>query len=455
MRATLNDTGFVADDSRRPSNRVSAIEQAALVIFLGSCMLLPLERGFTNLKILGVLLPSSWLIVLGAIMATFLVARRSQAVMKSDLFMRLQIGLFVGLLASAFYSPVSESFRTSVRLSIQYLSIWIGGFYVIRVFVREHGVHSVARSACIVGCFAAAVGVIEFVVNMPVGPYRMWAEDYLTQRMLEQAIIEDGGDIRARAGGTLGNPIIYSTLMSGILLVALKYVKGWLCWVTVWVSLLSCLLTFSRTSLLMLALIAAGYLTSIPLKSRIISVGVILGAGFLSFFTLGVVRPELMEDAIDLWSQRLGFAVGIAAEGAREGVDSRMFLVGHAIDRIASGPVENWIYGNGAQSGMALSQDSISGLATLDNSYITFLYENGLIGFGLFLGAFSIPLRLAFRRKDYFVVIGLLTYLSTGLSYVFHFYLTANIPFMIFIAAALDQDTEVRPGIRSDSKSGS
>lgn len=407
----------------------------SLILFHVGCMLLPLERGFPNITIGSLMLPSGVILIGASCIMPLAKTGMFRVPRRVNMYMIAQLGMVLSLVLGALITPVPGARLSSLRIALYYAATWIVAYQLLYCAISTYGREPVFRIACQVGIIAGIVGILEGLSHSSFGPYLVWSERYSLSWRGEDVADFDALDRLIRAGGTLGNPIVYSTMMVGVLGIAFFLDHGPLRSITIATSLLSAVFSCSRTSILMLAVVALGHAVTSRGRNRVMPFLWIVGGAAAGMLGLFLFKRGEFADLIEHWLQRLGVVDGVAAEGAHEGLDARKYLVEVAFSIIADSGPRAWIFGAGAQAGTLLSQEAFQGLLTLDNAFATVLYENGFLGMACFAAAFVgslLPIRSMMSGS---LAFGVISCIAVGISFVFYMYLTCNVPCMLFLAA--------------------
>lgn len=200
-----------------------------------------------------------------------------------------------------------------------------------------------------------------------------------------------------RAAATFGQPILYGMFAGFMLIVALRLrPRGWLLLAAV--NTVGLVLAGARGSWLALAVVgvvvAARSLASDRATWSVSPSVVVAGCGIVVVAAgLGVVVPTTYSHvAAAVQSRFTGEARSVSAQ-------SRIDRVGIATDQLDGGGPAQWLVGFGPQSAAVFfGQTAIHdrGTAVFDNTYLTILFEYGLLG----LLAVAFALWLALRRGD-------------------------------------------------------
>ncbi len=406
----------------------SPFDLVMFTLLCGMCMLLPLERGFPNFTLGPIQMPFGLMGVGAAWIYCAVLARLIRPEFLFTRFSLLQTCMVVVLVIAAFRGEVKSSLLSTLRIAAMYGATWIGLHGILTGLTNRYGPEKVGRVICAVGCVAALVGIVEAIVGRNIGPYATWQENYLyviSNRSMDD-LLESSGQEARRADGTVGNPIVYSCLMVGCAVLAMALRAGWLRIVSILLMGVAALLTVSRTTFLMGALVFA-FTVLTGRRTGALRVVMVAAAGMaIAAVAMYIVVPEKATLFSDLFLQRFGLRVGVTADTAFTGLEARMDVVRRAFEILGSADGTEWLLGHGALSGMSLGLSTVSGLGTLDNAYVNLLFENGLLGLGVFLASFVVLIPGGWRKVNIRHV-GVLAFLFAGTSFVFYSYLTQNL----------------------------
>ncbi len=416
-------------------SRWRLLDLGILIGLCAMCMLLPLERGFPSVSVGSILVPVQ-LVIVPAVFAY--AAGISRLVSPETVFTGLplyQIGLVLVLTLAALRTADGTTVLSSMRVTALHMCTWVLLPPVILGYVRRYGVDRVSTVFACIGCIAALVGLGETLGGYTLPIYVEWQDNHLRNTLRTVDLDVDEASLMAvrRASGTLGNPIVYSSLMVGVAVVACGVRTPWLRNSVIGFTLLAALSTVSRTTFLMGGLLLAGWVL-LTRRGKVFTVSSAVAIlGVLGFGAISLAAPDRADDLVDLWMQRFGLREGTSAENALYGIEARIDVIRRVWNGLGEGGGIDWLVGRGAYSGSLLGLTTVDGLATLDNAYLSLLYENGLLGLAFFLASFLILIPRQRGQVSIFHF-GLVAYLFSGLTFVFYVYMTQNIACVALIA---------------------
>jgi hypothetical protein len=301
------------------------------------------------------------------------------------------------------------------------MTAFVLNFIVLSWIFERGGRRLFVLVLCWVAVTAAALGVAEGLFSYRPPVFVDWFSNYQYELGTEAIGVGEG----YRVNGTLGNAIVYAMAMILCIPFAAEIRSKW-----------------ARIGVILLLVVAAAYTISKVVALAVLPVCIwalwrlkarrfILWGGFLTLLALGSqLAPGAGQRVLETllfsrWSARLSdprtaaYSLGVRAEMAGSvfsgATDPGSFLIGH-----------------GLLSESRVSREFIPELGTLDNTYLTFYYETGLVGLLAYLYAFVGPLwdlrHLAKRSLHYWAVVSLL---MGSVSFVSYHYYTFN-----FVAAA-------------------
>jgi hypothetical protein len=400
------------------------------IILAGCSMLFPLERGFPLFGVGPFKVPVFVLLCIAGVFY-LLIKNRLQPNVLATGFICFQSLVTLSLLLSCFVSLNPDAFFSSVRLALQYGCTWVLLYIILVTILPLIGLEKFVKIICIIGSLAGAVGLVEAALGQPFGPYFSWAENYLSASLSDNnvAILLQTQSLGlGRIGGTLGNPIIFSSMLIAVLVLAIMHASNGIKIMTVVFVTPAILLAFSRTTILM----ALTFAVVLVIRSS----GKLAHTGFVLLVTLLISSALLFlilpyfPDVQDLWLQRLGFRQGVQRDEAYAGSEARLDLLTLTWEEMEQATPSEWAFGHGAQSSSLLTARYFEKLTTIDNAYATLLYENGLFGLLSFLAAF-----FCYLKRNTLRSLNVLPLLVAGFVFVFYAYFTLNFAFMALMVA--------------------
>jgi len=396
-----------------------------LLFFFTFChYMLPLERGFDYIDLGDHPLPIAVVISMFVFGTMLLLSNGKVLRYCYDDFGRWQCLLSFIIVLSALHSDIPLA---SFSLAVRYFTIWVLNYASIRYIMESKSRETLVHMICFMAGLAAMVGIMEglFSVRLPI--YQHWVESYYGAHA-NLANIQDF----KRCTGTLGHPHIFSTA----LLLTLPFV--WqlrprllqipLCGMI----LIASLLTVSRSVIVFLCVLSLGYF--IVSKSKVfLAVGVV----FLSVVMLTTLSDtDLVKSSpqLLLWAQRLNLVEGTEGTNASQSESGRLGMWTTAMSEFVGEGVVSQLFGGGMMSSVDVAEEGTNN-NTLDNTYITILYEQGIFGLLLFCFIFGALLwklrRFATSSLHVCSIFGLL---MVGQTFVLIYYSTFNFVALASIA---------------------
>lgn len=389
-------------------------------------MLLPIERGFPGVKLLNYSLA---LPVVTSLLVSILLVYTSKGKFLKSLNSKHCVAqlIFAGILALGSFN--SENSLRALQIALSYFSTFVLN-YLVLVYLFEHGARQLfINTICVIAALAAVVGILEgyFQIRLPF---------YDAINTLYRAQKEYGAEdfSTVRIGGTLGNPIIYGTMLMFVIPFASELR------IKVFRYLLVCLLVaamlpaVSRTPMLLLGtLLIGGYITVGHVKGfSLVNFGMmtVLCAGFL-MSGWGTAENIILAP----WVERLS-GTGNWGYSAAQNVEMRQSMAQAILSGTAGGesPVQ-FIFGHSVLSTNTLGRELSGAVDTVDNTYLSVFYELGLLGiiFYVYLWC-SFIWRMRSKATvslHFYSVVGLLL---IGVSFVTISYMTFNFVIVASIA---------------------
>ena len=400
----------------RPPMGAATVLGGALVAFY---VMLPLDRGFPRLQVLGHPLSSA--------VAATLVVFALLAVLSRGRILQHLTGPYCLLQTLYFVILVEASLRSDMPLAALHVSLMYYCTFVLNyvILLEAAGAGQVSRLGRIVAAIAAAAAAIAVLqglagVRMPM--YERWFESYY------QTGTRHLSAVGVRGLGTLNQPLIFAAAMALALPYMLSF-RNVLVRVLAYSLLFgAAALTASRTFLLGAAAFCVGAVVLFRWRTlwAVGLLGVALGAGiaFLGGWTRATNDPR-----VRYLGARLGLVESPEGDLAAGNIRLRQAALARGVREVATtwGPVD-WILGEGQLSSSRLGEAVSSEFRTVDNAFFGVFYEKGLIGLALFLWAFLALVRSTYpsarRTLHWYSVFALF---GIGVSFNFDAYSTFNI----------------------------
>lgn len=439
----MNPTSGPGPDVRMASWLDARILVGCLIAFY---VLLPIDRGFPTISIVGRPLNAS--IAATSFVLILLIVQTRGAVLwyLSEPYCILQSLYSCALLIGALRAP---STPVALHWSALYYSTFVLNYIILRHVTRLHGTVWLSNVVVGLGFVAATVGILQSVGLTPLPLYDAWYESYFSRPPQDYTLAT------SRATGTMSNPILYGLLMVLVVPYALELKNRPIRAVALFTLMFAAALSGSRTAVLIVAVFAAG--TFVVYRWRAVQalpavgVGVVLLVASFTWLT-----PKGQSSRIDLLAERFAFMVDPAgaattastvlvptpdvaragasgeagvtetpAEGSVDGgpdvesmrtelapldtrgrteayaalgVSLRRQVVVEVVREMVDewGPTA-WAIGRGTYTVGLVATRIQPWYNTVDNVFVGVLYERGLTGLVLFVGAFLAFLVVARR----------------------------------------------------------
>jgi hypothetical protein len=381
-----------------------------LVGFLiGFYVLLPLDRGFPAVPLFG--RPLNPAIAATLIVFCVLLVRSRGAILSylREPYCVIQSAYFCLLIASALRAPSPLS---PLHWSVLYYCTFVLNYVIFRHITRLHGTHWLSAVVAALGVAAAGVAIVQGVFGIPLPMYDGWFENYFKRPPEDYALAT------ARAAGTMNNPILFSLLMAMVIPYAfdLKRSARALALFTI---MFAAGLSGSRTAVVVVAVFAAGAVFVYRRRAIRALPSVGLGLAVLAL-SLGWLTPAGQGSRANFLVERSGLttasrtaltaapgtgsnaaselpATGPTPKGVSEaevsavlGISLRQGALSEGIREMTQEwGVLTWIFGRGAFTVAAVGQRIRPWYNTVDNVFLSVVYERGLSGLILFVGAFA------------------------------------------------------------------
>ncbi len=311
----------------------------------------------------------------------------------------------------------------AVATTLYYGSTFIVMYLIIYHAIVVCGTKLPTAIIAYTGIAAAIVGISEKLLNYKLPLYTYYESAFSN--------IMGYGEYTKweRASGTLGNPIIYAaalTFTMPFIYMHFRFVKRV---VFNSIILIAISLTLSRSALMALAVLICGifvmerkrHLFIIPLSLLAVLIGVyVLYSN--EYFYKQIIEP---------WRDRVG---NYADDASYMNYKIRLDLMSAAWEQSNLGGKEMLI-GFGTGKSAILAENTTGASPTLDNTYITVLYELGYVGLCLFvliwMHVLYINRTLAFKSIHYYSIIG---WIMLGFGFTHIYYATCNVGIIASIA---------------------
>ena len=377
-------------------------------------LLLPVERGFPPLRILGV--PFAINVVV-SLFALALVSVAGRNVLVSHL--RNPYTVCQALLVAVLVIGAARSNRlsTSLAMALLYFSTFVANYITCHHIVRSEGSQRVAAVLGTVGLVAATVGIIEWTLSEPLWFYEQFADVPSAARIVP--------GLAYRVWGTLGNPIVYSTALLGTLPFLVRQ-KRMATMVSVGLCVVAAGATLSRTAILIGAVSALVLLTRVK-RARIVVLGGV--ACFVLLLAASMGQVSSLNEESELVRRITG-----DDRAATQNIETRLEAMRTLQASLLEGTVLQLLVGNGLRSSGDLVETDIRDSDTMDNTYLTLLYEIGIPGLLLYLVPLLWVLSTPCDRSMRFHKAAVVGWLAAGLSFTSLYYGSCNFPAVVSMA---------------------
>ena len=360
-------------------------------------VMLPLDRGFPTIPILGHPL-SPAIAATMSVFVLFVIRSRGQVLQYlRDPYAIGQTAYSVVLVVSALRATAPLA---ALHWATLYISTFVLNYAVIRHVLAGRAVTWFTVLVVIAALGAASVGIAQSVVGLQLPAYDAWFENYF-RRPPENAALST-----VRASGTMSNPILYCMLMLLAVPYALSIKAVAIRAVALWVILFAAGLSGSRTAVPVLMVFVAGAIAvwrwrvvrawpaiAAGLALLVWSVGWLVQPGQTSraaFLTERSVVPLVSPaDATAPGAAPIPTPKSLAVQSGELGITLRIGAVTEAFREVSRNwTLVTWIVGRGALTSAEIGQRLQPWYNTVDNVFISVLYERGLLGLTLFISAF-------------------------------------------------------------------
>jgi hypothetical protein len=193
-----------------------------------------------------------------------------------------------------------------------------------------------------------------------------------------------------RVAGTMNNPILYAVLMVLVIPYALDLRRWWSRVVVVLLVLLAAGLSGSRTAAVGVAFVVGGM--AVYRRRWLRAVPAACLAGVVLVVALGGVAASDEPSRLGFILERtgLGPGAGAIASAASLGITLRAEVLLEGLREIwDEWGLATWLVGRGYFSSAEVGQRFYSYYFAVDNVYLSVLYERGLLGWLVFVGAYA------------------------------------------------------------------
>ena len=454
----------------RPATLTAAELTLAILVaaLIGCYVLLPLDRGFPTVPLLGRPLNSAIAATLAVLGVMVFQSRGAVLSYLREPYCLLQSGYCLLLVASALraHGPLS-----ALHSSFLYYCTFVLNYVILRQITAIHGTRWLSAVVVTMGVAAAAVGIGQGALGIPLPAYDAWFEDYFSVPAENYALPT------ARVAGTMSNPILYGFLLALLIPYAIDLKRLVNRGVVLYTALFAAGLSGSRTAVLAVAVFACGAL--IVHRWRAVRALPVVAFGLvLLFWSFAALTAHGQNSRVTFLLERTGLTSASpaspsvpamrgsggspsrlaprvkpppkppseTAKSAALGISLRKGALMEGFREITRewGPL-TWMFGRGYFAAAAVGEKVSVGYNTVDNVFLSVLYERGLSGLALFVGAFVTFLyrtrRVATTTLHWYapVVLG-----AAGVAFCWDAYSTFNILAVGSMAVAMWHTEQAR-----------
>ncbi len=435
-----------------------------MACLIGLYVLLPLDRGFPTIPLFGRPLNAAVAATLSVLLVLVVQSRGAVLAYLREPYCILQSFYTAVLVAGALRAPSPLS---ALHWTTLYYCTFVLNYVVLRHMTRTAGRQWLSTVVVALGLAAAAVGILQGLAGLQLPMYDTWFRAYFRVPPPDYSLAT------TRAHGTMGNPVLYSVLMALVVPYALDIGRAPIRAVALYVILLAAGLSGSRTAMIVVVF-AIGAL--VVFRWAAVRAMPIVAVGLLALAaSLGSLTPKAQDSRLppnsqnaplppksqdsrltrlverfDLSDQSKALLNADAkttaaalekatAEGPKGESNSHVSAaLGISLRRgaVTEGFREmtqewgalTWFVGRGSLTSPAIGMRLQPWYNTVDNVFLSVLYERGLIGLSLFLCVF-LSILIATRRAALNTVhwYAPLALALTGLSFCWDAYSMFNI----------------------------
>ena len=324
-------------------------------------------------------------------------------------------------------SLLSGELLITLLFTMNLIAIYLINYILITEIIRSGVQEILIKMICFIAACAAIVGILEGLGHYNIPLYEYFKVIYWDKRNIVYAL--RGSTFDLRVTGTMGNAIIYCTVMMLTLPFVKEIKRRYLRWFLISIIFLAALLTYSRTIFIYLAIYGMGYIVinrknifSVKMYLKIIIIAIAMTTIISAF----VINRNENSTFIKTWEERKSEEKMMNEAG---GIPARIRIIKTVINNIIED--ENTIevlFGKGFGSSVEAAKD-ISGpeLASFDNVYISIIYEHGIFVLFVYAAFWAIWLfkKKAGANKTYYWY-AIIAYLLTGFSFNHIGYFSVN-----------------------------
>lgn len=384
-------------------------------------ILLPLDIGFPRPFIFGRTISWTLIVTVFVVLVFAVLSSGTLRVAFASSYCVAMTAFAMMMLQSALRAP-SAYVLTSIQATAAFFCIFVGDYAIFRFAILCRSRRVMARTITTASVAAAGVGIVGALAGATIAPYSGWYFDYFG--------ISPDIAVISRALGTLNQPILFGTAMMLAIPFVIEISSKAIRYAALTIVLLAGVLTASRTILVLAFVFVVG--SALVNGARLfIRFAIALLLGLLIVQYVGVPSEWQSDPRVSFLMSRAGIGNDVVARTAVDNLQLRRAAAAMAIDQIAgesTDDVFSFGVGRGYTTAGILGSRINAQLATLDNTFVTLLYEEGLLGLLLFCTAFAVFLyesRAASRTSLHWYAA--LALLGTGVSFDFEAYTTFNV----------------------------
>ena len=384
-------------------------------------MVLPLDRGFPAPILLGKPVSYSILASVAILLVYSMLSLRALSVAAATRYAVVMTG-FVAVLVQASLRAPGALAMTAMHGTMVFFSVFVLNYTIFRYAIVCGGRAILVRAAVGAGVLAAAIGILQSIFGVTITAYADWYFNYYQTPMPDAALST------VRAYGTLNQPILFGTALMLTIPFILELRSTLLRYAAIATVCLAAVLTGSRTILIVAAIFAGGSLMVYRARS-VAKVALAAVAAILLLQATDFGAGLQNAARVPFLLSRLGIGSDAVATNAVENIQVRQSASTLAMEEVLgeTDPVIAAL-GRGRTTAATVGAQVSRDYATIDNAFVTVLYEEGVVGLLLFCAAFAMFLyeaRGAWRKSLHWY--SALALLSVGISFNFEAYSSLNV----------------------------
>lgn len=362
-------------------------------------VLLPLDYGFPTVPLLGRPLSPAIAATLCVLSVLIITSRGAVLAYLREPYSLVQSAYGAVLVVS---SLRAESPPSALHASLRYYSMFVLNYVMLRYVTSRWGTAWLSRVVVVAAVAAAGLGIAQGALGVSVPLYDATYESYFSVPAVDYSLPS------ARAAGTMNNPILYGVLLALAIPFALDQRQSVVRAVILYLAMFAAGLSGSKTAAITVAVFAGG--TMAVYRWRAVRAMPVVVCGLLLLFgSFSAVKRDGEGSRFTFLVERSGLtdapAAGfpspsvppsksasqpsVTAAYASLGITLRRGALEEAIREMTQewGPL-TWLVGEGYFAAASVGERVKPGYNTVDNAFLGVLYERGLVGLGLFVGAF-------------------------------------------------------------------